>query len=59
MPILKELKYLFFSLERLKLEAFDNVQFYTMAYKNTDGSPVNIAVQMDVDEFSRGLMEKI
>jgi hypothetical protein len=42
----------------LKTEAYDHVQFYG-TYRNLDGSRVEIGVQMDVDEFARGLLERV
>ena len=53
------MKHCWLSLRDRTDEYYNNEGFYCGAYKNQDGSPVNVVQQMDADEFGKNLFDQM
>lgn len=56
--LLYQLQVLFSNLQESKRRAY-NAQGFCYSYKDWDGNPMNVAVQMDVDEFFSILFDRL
>lgn len=57
--LIGEMKRCYLTLRDSQTDSFNNEGFYAGAYKNIDGSPVNLSQQMDADEFGKHLFDQM
>lgn len=54
-----QMKRLFLNLQKLTRDSYNNEPFYYDAFRNSDGKRIDITEQMDVDEFSKNLFDRL